>query len=60
MPTIVTLAYLTGLIGFVCPPLWLITIACFVVMVRRGRRIHAEQHRIAELARHKAYLQWSK
>lgn len=60
MPSLVTIAYLTALIGFVCPPLWIGTIVCIVMLVRIGRARHAEVYRASELARIKAYAQFSR
>lgn len=46
--------------GFAFPPFWVLTFLCGRQIIRIGRARHLEQHRAAELARMKLYLQVAK
>lgn len=53
-------ALMSFVLGFVCPPFWVVTFLCIRAIVAHGRSIQAQNYEAAEAARMKNYLAWSK
>lgn len=56
---IVPILFLSFLIGFVCPPVWIVTLLALRQMVRHGRAIIVAQNEAQDMARIKLYRSFS-